>query len=94
MVDAFTILSYAAEAWGKPMGIVASVAGFTNGLNLRSSSLFYNNFQGSPIQGGDLNDDQYHDSHSRQFRSNIVDEHAYWNKVLNKCELLQQQQQQ
>ena len=52
------------------------------------------NFQGSPIQGGDLNDDQYHDSHSRQFRSNIVDEHAYWNKVLNKCELLQQQQQQ
>ena len=78
MVDAFTILSYAAEAWGKPMGIVASVAGFTNGLNLRSSSLFYNSF---------------HYSHSRQFRSNIVDEHAYWHEVLEKCGLIQQQQQ-
>ena len=78
MVDAFTILSYAAEAWGKPMGIVASVEGFTNGLNLRSSSLFYNSF---------------HYSHSRQFRSNIVDEHAYWHEVLEKCGLIQQQQQ-
>jgi len=78
MADTFTILSYAAEAWGKPMGIVASVAGFTNGLNLRSSSLFYNSF---------------HYSHSRQFRSNIVDEHAYWHEVLEKCGLIQQQQQ-
>jgi hypothetical protein len=73
MVDAFTILSYAAEAWGKPMGIVA---GQINGF--------------APFDLGDengqLNYDSFHYSHSRQFRSNIIEERRYWQMVLSERE--------
>ena len=45
------------------------------------------NFQGSPIQGGDLNYDKYHYSHSRQFRSNLPAELSYWSAIIQKCGL-------
>lgn len=70
MRDTYEILSYAAEAWGEPLGIMASVDGFTEAMDLQSSPLNY---------------DKEHYSHSRQFRSNIVAEHMYWHEVMRIC---------
>ena len=71
MKDTYEILSYAAEAWGKPLGIVPSANGFTDNVDL-NALVQYN---------------ALHYSHSRQFRSNIVAEWKYWEKVLGKCGL-------
>ena len=72
MADAFTILSYAAEAWGKPMGIVAGqINGFAP-FDLGD-------------ENGQLNYDSFHYSHSRQFRSSIIMEKTYWQLILSEC---------
>ena len=70
MEDTFAILSYAAEAWGKPLGVMPGVTAFGAAFNLSDNNLNYN---------------RYHYSHSRQFRSNIIAEKLYWNKVLDVC---------
>ena len=73
MVDAFTILSYAAEAWGKPLGIYA---GQINGF--APFDLGDENSQ--------LNYDSFHYSHSWQFRTNNIEERRYWQMVLSERE--------
>ena len=70
MKDTYEILSYAAEAWGKPLGIVPSANGFTDNVDL-NALVQYN---------------ALHYSHSRQFRSNIIDEKQYWEKIKEICE--------
>ncbi|MBP1583436.1 MAG: hypothetical protein J6866_05730 [Victivallales bacterium] len=71
MKDTFEILSYAAEAWGKPLGIVAGTTGVTGSVNLKTM----------------LHYDDRRYSHSRQFRSNIAAEWQYWAKILEACGL-------
>jgi len=67
--DTFEIFSYAAEARGSALGVQSAMDDFST-FNLR---------------GAPLNYDQAHYSHSRQFRSNIVDEWEYWNTVKQDC---------
>ncbi len=67
--DTFEIFSYAAEARGSALGVQTSMNDFTT-FNLRAAPLNY---------------DQRHYSHSRQLRSNIVDEKPYWATVKQDC---------
>jgi len=67
--DTFEIFSYAAEARGSALGVQSAMDDFST-FNLR---------------GAPLNYDQAHYSHSRQFRSNIVDEWEYWSTVKQDC---------
>lgn len=67
--DTHEIFSYAAHAWGEPIGMLADVPDFA-AFNLSQGPLSY---------------DEHHYSHSRQFRSNHPAEQAYWLEVINKC---------
>lgn len=67
--DRFEIFSYGAEARSRALGVLSGLTDFT-AFNLQSTPLNYNSA---------------HYSHSRQFRSNIVDERAYWNHVKADC---------
>jgi hypothetical protein len=69
--DTHEIFAYAAESRGAALGIQSSVNGFTL-FDLAEESLSYTRF---------------HYSHSRQFRSNIVDEKQYWGKIVEHCSL-------
>ena len=69
--DTYEIFSRAAHAWGNPIGILSDVP----------------HFQVFSLQGGDLNYNEYHYSHSRQFRSNLMNERIYWKSVIEKCGL-------
>jgi hypothetical protein len=62
---------YNAEARSKPLGAISTVMDFTPFV----------------LQDAPLNYDDQHYSHSRQFRSNIIDEWAYWAKVINDANL-------
>ncbi len=61
----YEIFSYGAQAWGKPVGTMSSVPGFSS-WNLKA----------------DMGYDDSHYCHSRQMRSNIVDEVKYWSRVV------------
>lgn len=67
--DTFEIFSYAAEARGSALGVQSSMNDFTT-FDLSASPLNYTS---------------EHYSHSRQFRSNIVDEKVYWSEVISDC---------
>lgn len=67
--DTFEIFSYVAEARGSALGVQTNMNDFTT-FNLRAAPLNY---------------DQRHYSHSRQLRSNIVDEKPYWATVKQDC---------
>jgi len=67
--DVLEIFSYAAQARFGPLGVQPTMNAFTTF-----------NLYGSP-----LNYDEQHYSHSRQFRSNIIDEAAYWQKLFDDC---------
>ena len=69
--DTHEIFAYAAHAWGEPIGMLSSVPDFTSFC----------------LQGGLLNYNERHYSHSRQFRSNISAELPYWKQVLISCNL-------
>jgi len=72
--DRFRIFAYCAESRNKAMGrIQQSIEDFSS-FNL---------------QGEELNYDHRHYCHSREFRSNIVDEWAYWKKVMEVAEYTQ-----
>ena len=64
-MDTYAIFSYAAEAWGEPIG------------SLDMSGIFQDNINLENLLGYDDN----HYSHSRQFRSNIIAEKPYWQKI-------------
>ena len=68
--DKFQIFSYAAEARSRALGVLSGLTGDFTPFNLQSAPLNYNSA---------------HYSHSRQFRSNIVDERAYWSHVKSNC---------
>ena len=70
-INTHEIFSYNAEARSKPLGAIKSVTSFTN-FNLANAPLNY---------------DAQHYSHSKQFRSNIIDEWAYWAKVITNAGL-------
>ena len=65
MRNTYEIFSYAAEAWGKPLGIMSNMINFTELYDLTS----------------ELSYDDHHYSHSRQFRSNIIAEKKYWELI-------------
>ena len=63
----FEIFSFCLESRSRALGVVTGrVAGFGTDINLMGTSYGYN---------------EKHYSHSRQFRSNIVDENAYWGVI-------------
>ena len=68
--DTYEILSYAARARSRALG-VQPVSGFSSSRN--STNL------------EDFGYDDSHYSHSRQFRSNIIDEQSYWNRIKEIC---------
>jgi len=63
--DTHEIFSYAAEARSKALGAQTELT-------------YFSDFD---IQSSPLNYDENHYSHSRQFRSNIIDEKTYWSFV-------------
>lgn len=67
--DKFEIFSYAAEARGSALGVQVRM----------------NDFDTFDLSAWPLNYTNAHYSHSRQLRSNIVDEMAYWNNVITTC---------
>ena len=67
--DRSEIYSYAAQARSSALGVLSGMTDFT-AFNLQSAPLNYN---------------KAHYSHSRQFRSNIVDEWAYWSRLKTDC---------
>ncbi len=69
LANTYRIFSFIARARAKPLGTLGSVSGFSS-FNLQVNNLGY---------------DDSHYSHSRQFRSNIVAEHPYWNNVMTIC---------
>jgi len=68
--DTHEIFSYAAESRGAALGVQSSLTDFTL-FDLSASPLSYTGA---------------HYSHSRQFRSNVLEEGAYWDKVLQDCQ--------
>ena len=69
--DSYRIFSYCAESRSNALGAIErNVGNFDEKFLLRSRSLKY---------------DRQHYSHSRQFRSTIVDEKPYWLKVIEKA---------
>ena len=71
LADTYEIFSYAAHAWGEPIGMLSQVVGF-DGFSLEENGLKYND---------------RHYSHSRQFRSNILAERPYWENVSRYCKI-------
>ena len=69
--DTFEIFSYNAEARSKALGAIGAMQ----------------HFKSFDLQGPPLKYDKQHYSHSRQFRSNIVDELQYWKQLLNDTKL-------
>ncbi len=65
----YEVFSYCAESRVRALGAIEGVAGFQS-FNLRSAPLNYN---------------AEHYSHSRQFRSNAIDEYAYWHQLKIDC---------
>lgn len=67
-LDRYTIFAYAAESRSRALGAVEIPTSniFTNQVNLQESFGY---------------DEQLY-SHSRQFRSNVVDEWGYWQAVM------------
>jgi hypothetical protein len=65
----FEIYSYAAQARSRALGVLSGITGFSS-FNLHDAPLSYNGA---------------HYCHSRQFRSDIVDEQAYWSHVMSDC---------
>ena len=65
--DTYEIFSYAAEAWGRPVGVQPLPEIFSENKDLKLEAHY----------------DDKHYSHSRQFRSNIVAERFYWQSVLS-----------
>lgn len=70
--DTYEIFSYAAQAREAALGVQSNI----------------NDFALVNLQGGALNYGRQRYSHSRQFRSNIVDEKAYWVSVCRRCGFL------
>ena len=68
--DTHEIFSYAAESRGVALGVQSSLTEFTL-FDLAASPLSYTGA---------------HYSRSRQFRSNVLEEGAYWDKVLQDCQ--------
>ena len=68
--DRFRIFAYCVESRNKAMGRVGA----------------FNPFDGFDLQANELNYTDKHYSHSREFRSNIVAEWAYWEKVVGVVE--------
>jgi len=67
------IFSYCAESRSNALGATAfRVQGFDSRYMLQRPPLSYNN---------------HHYSHSRQFRSNIIDERTYWREIINHASL-------
>ncbi|MBU0677780.1 MAG: hypothetical protein KJ626_06655 [Verrucomicrobia bacterium] len=74
--ERYQIFSYCAESRVKALGQLPNSLFDTNGnWNLSSSS-----------GGMGYNDNHY--SHSKQFRSNIVDQWAYWSRVMSDCSFI------
>jgi hypothetical protein len=67
--DEYEIFSYSAEARFSPLGMQPAMTDFST-FDLRTMPVSY---------------DTAHYSHSRQFRSNIVDEWNYWARVIFDC---------
>ena len=65
----YNIFAYCAESRVRALGAVANVIGFAS-FNLRDPPLNYNS---------------QHYSHSRQFRSNVIDESGYWKQIKIDC---------
>ena len=74
--ETYEIFSFAAEARSKALGALpaGSVKMFDtrHEIDLKKTPFSFN---------------ATHYSHSRQFRSNIVDEWAYWKQVIDDCQL-------
>ena len=68
--DTHEIFAYAAESRAAALGIQPSINGFTT-FNLVAGLLKYTDA---------------HYSHSRQFRSNIIEEKPYWIQLLTDCQ--------
>ena len=71
--ETYEIFAYATEARSQALGALpgSSLSGVFLEVDLKTSFNFNNT----------------HYSHSRQFRSNIVDEWAYWKQVIDDCQL-------
>ena len=72
------IFSYAAEAWGEPVGVLPE-------HNSNSDYKFELFDKSVNLGGDDYQYDEHHYSHGRQFRSNIIMEWNYWKEVLSTC---------
>lgn len=71
--DRYMIFGYAAESRSRALGQTEN--GRFSGWNLET-----------PVSLGGMGYDRRHYSHSREFRSNIVAEWNFWQKVIEKCE--------
>ncbi|MCP4110291.1 MAG: alpha/beta hydrolase [Desulfobacteraceae bacterium] len=73
--DRYEIFAFCAESRSLALGAQnGHVDGFDNEIDLQDTEL-------------GLNYDNHHYSHSKQFRSNIIDERNYWQKVVDVAEL-------